>query len=81
MVLPIIACYCFLLLIIACYCLFVAEVVLDKRVKRNLALQDVPAVVSRIDLESENINVPWPADLLVAAIGGNRYFDEVIANS
>lgn len=39
------------------------SVVLDKRSKRNLALQDVPAVVSRVDLESESVNVIYPNKL------------------
>ena len=39
------------------------KVVLDKRIKRNLALQDVPAVVSRVDLASEKVNVLCPNKL------------------
>lgn len=41
------------------------SVVLDKRSKRNLALQHVPAVVSRVDLESESVNVIYPNKLSV----------------
>jgi len=39
------------------------KVVLDKRIKKNLALQDVPAVVSRVDPESESVNVLYPNKL------------------
>jgi len=41
------------------------SVVLDKRSKRNVALQNVPAVVSRVDLESESVNVIYPNKLSV----------------
>lgn len=39
------------------------KVVLDKRIKRNLTLQEVPGVVSKVDAASDKVNVLYPNKL------------------